>query len=277
MRSSFVSIFRALCSALHSPSCSLQPVVLFYDFLLDFTRLEGLFIVFFVVPVCSVRVALGRTANIRVLVHCFRYIPEYRLQFLCCDQSVIYCIIWSLFVVGLLPFAAVRVLLAATGSVQSFQFFGVYCATTSMIRVDGRLRCCSPASFRFFVHCVVMVRVVLYSLPCCFTTSIRLQRVFFVIRPVYLTSLLAINMIKTYLCCIAQIRKLSWHHGLRYRKCISTTIDNFSLRIHPYSSVVPFNLVLRIQFLQSHCYNTLYIHQHSSNMSFNRPTFSTPP
>ena len=101
-----------------------------------------------------------------------------------------------MFVVGLLPFAAVRVLLAATGSVQSFQFFGVYCATTSMIRVDGRLRCCSPASFRFFVHCVVMVRVVLYSLPCCFTTSIRLQRVFFVIRPVYLTSLLANNMPK---------------------------------------------------------------------------------
>ena len=154
--------------------------MLFYDFLLDFSRVEGLFIVVFVVPVSSVRVALRRTANIRVLFHCFRSIPESRLQFFCCDQSVLHCIICSLFAVGLLPFAVVSVLFAAVGSVHSFLYFGVCCATICIIRVGGRLRCCSPASFRFSAHCVVlcMVRVVLYRLQCCFTTSIRLQRVF---------------------------------------------------------------------------------------------------
>ena len=97
---------------------------------------------------------------------------------------------------------------------------------------------------------------------------------FFKIQPVYLTSLLATNMAKKFLCCITQVRKLSWHYGLRNRKCISTTIDNFSLSIqstlpsfHPvYSSVVPSNLILRIQFLQSHCYNTLHMHPNSSNI-----------
>ena len=181
-----------------------------------------------------------------------------------------HCIICSLFAVGLLPFVVVGVLFAATGSVHSFLYFGACCATICMIRVGGRLRCCSPASFRFSVHCVVlcMVRVVLYSLQCCFTTSIRLQRVFFKIEAVRLTSLLATNtsMAKTYLCCITQVRKLSWHHGLRNRECISTTIDNFSVSVQSYSSVVPSNLILRIQFLRSHCYNTLHIHPNSSNI-----------
>ena len=152
---------------MHGPS-SLQPAVLFCDLLLDFSRVHGFCIVVFVVGVSSVRVALGRTANIRVLF-CFRYYPEYRVQFLCCDESVMYCscIICSLFAVGSLPFAVVSVLFAAAGSVHSFLYFGVYCATICMIRVGGRLRC-SPASFRVSVHCVVlcMVRVVLYSLQC---------------------------------------------------------------------------------------------------------------
>ena len=46
-------------------------------------------------------------------------------------------------------------------------------------------------------------------------------------------------------------------------------LDNdrqFSLSIQPYSSVVPSNLILRIQFLQSRCYNTLHIHPNSSNI-----------
>ena len=47
-----------------------------YDFLQDFSRVEGLLIVLFVVPVSSVRVALRRTANIRVLFHCVWYTPK---------------------------------------------------------------------------------------------------------------------------------------------------------------------------------------------------------
>ena len=73
-------------------------------------------------------------------------------------------------------------------------------------------------------------------------------------------------MAKTYLCCITQVWKLLWHHGLRDPKCISTTIDNFSLSMQCYSSVVPSNLILCIQFLQSHCYNTLHKHPNSSNI-----------
>ena len=170
-----------------------------------------------------------------------------------------HCIICSLFPVRLLPFAVVSVLFAATSSVHSFLYFGVYCTTICMIRVGGRLRCCTPASFRFSVHWVVlcMVRVVIYSLQCCFTTSIRLQRVFLYIYNLC-TSLLATNMAKTYLRRITQVRKVWWHHGLRNRKCISTTIDNFSISIQSYSSIVPSNPILRIQFLQSNCYNTLH-------------------
>ena len=158
-----------------------------------------------------------------------------------------HCIVCSLFAVGFR--SRKRPLCGHRFSPQFSIFWSVLCHHL-MIRVGGRLRCCSPASFRFSVHCVVlcMVRVVLYSLQCCFTTSIRLQRVFFKIEAVRLTSLLATNtsMAKTYLCCITQVRKLSWHHGLRNRKGIATTVDSFSLSIQSYSSVVPSNLILRI-------------------------------
>ena len=57
---------------------------------------------------------------------------------------------------------------------------------------------------------------------------------------------------------------------------MSTTIDNFSLSIQSCSSVVPSNLILRIQFLQSHCYNTLHIHPSSTRCGSVKLLFSVP-
>ena len=66
---------------------------------------------------------------------------------------------------------------------------------------------------------------------------------------------------------------------IRFKVVHVCTWCNFRLSIQSYSSVVPSNLIVRIQFLQSHCYNTLHIHPNSSNMYtlVNRPTFATPP
>ena len=71
---------------------------------------------------------------------------------LCCDHSVMHCVT-CLFAVGVLPFAGVSVLFAATGSVHRLLCFGAHCASICMIRVGGRG--CVVLQLRFGFPCIV--------------------------------------------------------------------------------------------------------------------------
>ena len=149
--------------------------------------------------------------------------------------------------------------------------------TICMIRVGGRLRCCTgtPASLRFSVHWVVlcMVRVVIYSLQCCFTTSIRLQRVFYI----YNLCILPVSspLIRPKLTFVALPKYERFGDTTGY-ETVNASRQRSTILVFPSSLSLPlFHPILFFAFHSSKA--TIHTSKFLQHTSFNRPTFSTPP